>query len=531
MKTQPGKLGRLVAEISKSTKQCDEAGRKSAIYMEIRNRRCFDRSVFVWMRAALATLAILSTISQPPSTYAQGSAFTYQGRLSFNGAPANGNYEFEFVLFPTNQSGFPVGNVPFTNALVTNGLFTIMLDFGANIFTGTNYWMDILVRTNGAASFTELSPRQPITPTPYAITAGSVVGGGALPATYTNVVTFNNAGNNFTGDFFGDGSGLAGVWKIGGNAGTSSDFIGTTDNQPLDVRVNNARVMRYRLNTDGTGRHTNAPNVIGGSSVNTTVTTDIVGATIAGGGGSLVSGVAVPNQVTGNFSSIGGGDNNTASGYGATIGGGESNLASGDGATVSGGGANTASGDYSFAAGYRAKADDEGSFVWADFNSFDFHSTTANQFRARATGGAAFVTAIDSSGNATAGVHVLSGDTAWSSISDRNAKKNFSPVGTETILEKLVAMPVQQWNYKWEPDGAVPHIGPMAQDFKASFYPGRDDKSISTLEFDGVELAAIQGLNQKLARELEQKETEITALRQRLEKLEQSLNHKTEGNQ
>jgi hypothetical protein len=82
----------------------------------------------------------------------------------------------------------------------------------------------------------------------------------------------------------------------------------------------------------------------------------------------------------------------------------------------------------------------------------------------------------------------------------------------------------------------VPNIGPMAQDFKAAFYPGRDNKGISTLEFDGVELAAIQGLNQKLeektARIQEQESriqnqaTEITDLKARLEKLEQFINAK-----
>jgi hypothetical protein len=108
----------------------------------------------------------------------------------------------------------------------------------------------------------------------------------------------------------------------------------------------------------------------------------------------------------------------------------------------------------------------------------------------RATGGAAFVTAIDSSGSVTAGVHFRAGNTAWSSISDRNAKKNLSPVYGKAVLNKLAAIPVQQWNYKWELDSDTPHLGPMAQDFTAAFYPGRDDKSISTLEFDGVELAA-----------------------------------------
>jgi uncharacterized protein YceH (UPF0502 family) len=108
-------------------------------------------------------------------------------------------------------------------------------------------------------------------------------------------------------------------------------------------------------------------------------------------------------------------------------------------------------------------------------------------------------------------------------------------------MSKLAKIPVQTWNYTWEADTNTPHLGPMAQDFKAAFYPGRDDKSISTLEFDGVELAAIQGLNEKLevrgqrsearSQELEEqlakKETEIAELRKRLARIEQLLEGQT----
>jgi uncharacterized coiled-coil protein SlyX len=66
----------------------------------------------------------------------------------------------------------------------------------------------------------------------------------------------------------------------------------------------------------------------------------------------------------------------------------------------------------------------------------------------------------------------------------------------------------------------VPNIGPMAQDFIHAFYPGRDDKGISTLEFDGVELAAIQGLNQKL----NEKDAEIQTLKTQHDLLVERLN-------
>ena len=92
------------------------------------------------------------------------------------------------------------------------------------------------------------------------------------------------------------------------------------------------------------------------------------------------------------------------------------------------------------------------------------------------------------------------------------------------VLDKLAAIPIQQWNYKWEKNTDVPNIGPMAQDFKAAFFPGRDDKSITTLEFDGVELAAIQGLNQKLQDELSRRDAENAKLKQQNDSLAERLN-------
>ena len=143
---------------------------------------------------------------------------------------------------------------------------------------------------------------------------------------------------------------------------------------------------------------------------------------------------------------------------------------------------------------------------------------------AASAGGTQFVTAIDDSGAQTAGVRILAGETAWSAISDKNSKKNFQPLDSLATLEKLAAIPVQKWNYKWESETNTPHIGPVAQDFKEAFYPGRDDKTISTLEFDGVELAAIQGLNLKLAQEAKEREARIRTLEEDLRKLKEIVN-------
>jgi hypothetical protein len=180
--------------------------------------------------------AITVMLIQLEPTFAQGASFTYQGRLNDAGQAANGSYNLAFTLFSTNNSGSPIGSTITNNAVgVTNGLFTIALDFGTGIFTGTNLWLQISVETNGGSSFTTLSPRQKLTPTPYSIfanTASDLSGtlptaqlSGTLPATqlsgtlpssalsgtYSSAVNFNNAANTFKGD----GSGLSGITVVG----------------------------------------------------------------------------------------------------------------------------------------------------------------------------------------------------------------------------------------------------------------------------------------------------------------------------
>lgn len=115
------------------------------------------------------------------SSFAQGTAFTYQGRLNNSGNPASGSYDLTFTIYDsTNIPGNVIAG-PITNSatLVSNGLFTTTLDFGSNVFNGNAAWLEIGVRTNGNAAFATLSPRQQLTPTPYAMfanTASNLVG-------------------------------------------------------------------------------------------------------------------------------------------------------------------------------------------------------------------------------------------------------------------------------------------------------------------------------------------------------------------
>jgi hypothetical protein len=105
------------------------------------------------------------------------------------------------------------------------------------------------------------------------------------------------------------------------------------------------------------------------------------------------------------------------------------------------------------------------------------------------------VSACDTAGVDAAGVYLAPGGGSWSSLSDQNAKENIEPVDGREVLEKLAAVPMSTWNYKAQ-DASTRHIGPMAQDFAKAFKVGEDERRISTVDADGVALAAIQGLHQ-----------------------------------
>ena len=187
-------------------------------------------------------LALLVGVHQ---TTAQGTAFTYQGQLQDGGGPASGTYNLTFSLFNTNTSGVAfIGPVTTNGVMVTNGLFTVLVDFGPGAFNGTSNWMEIAVETNGNGSFTTLSPRQQLTPAPYAIysvNAGNAATAGT--ATIANSATTATNASNFSGTLVGDVTGTQSatvVSSVGGqtaanvasgtvaaNAATSANTVST----------------------------------------------------------------------------------------------------------------------------------------------------------------------------------------------------------------------------------------------------------------------------------------------------------------
>ena len=246
---------------------------------------------------------------------------------------------------------------------------------------------------------------------------------------------------------------------------------------------------------------------------------------------------------------------------------GKSSIAA-NGRSIAMGEGNSATGFASIALGYGASTSNSagnprsGSFVFSDFSvpltyngssvdaTTQFHAAVVNSFNVRAVGGSFFYTntalttgltfnsttatmtltnsklsmaadgstSLTSNSSGTAGVQLSAGSGSWSTLSDRNMKTNLAAVNPREILRSVVALPISTWSYKTQ-DASVKHIGAMAQDFYAAFNVGEDDKHISTVDPDGVALAAIQGLDQ----ELKDRDQKINDLQERLETQERQL--------
>jgi len=152
----------------------------------------------------LIIIAIVLILSSGPAAAQQagGTAWTYQGQLTQSGSPVTGTCDFQFALYDAASSGSQVGSTLSQTLGVDAGLFITLLDFGASAWSGDARYLDISVRCPaGSGSYTTLTPRQQLSPTPYAIRAGSVPWSGvsSIPAGFADGVdadTTYSAGTN-----------------------------------------------------------------------------------------------------------------------------------------------------------------------------------------------------------------------------------------------------------------------------------------------------------------------------------------------
>ncbi len=418
---------------------------------------------------------------------AQTPYFTYQGRLTDNGAPANGLFDFEFTPYTAAQGGIGLGSFFVSDVGVTNGLFTVQVGV-AFFFDGTPRWLQVAVRPgDSTGAYTPLSPRQEITSAPYAAKAGF-----ATVASYSDNAAPDSVRSNsivdaaVTGPKLADGAVTSAkiadnsinatdvnassfnttFWQTGGNVGTTpgTHFLGTTDAMPLELRVGGERSLRLERSFAGV-----PPNVIGGwkdnlvssgrsgsviagggnSSYTNRIDADV--AAVGGGAGNWIQNNANQSVIAGGFNNqiqagayssviAGGGNNRIATNaHSSAILGGESNWVNPDApySSVLGGRANTAGAAYALAGGRQARALHQGAFVWADSSGLGFSSTASNQFLIRASGGVGINT--NNPGSAALAVN---GDTQVSGGLSANALEAASAltVGiTATVGADIVA--------------------------------------------------------------------------------------------
>jgi len=602
-------------------------------------------------RAAL--LLLLATLNLPLSTaFAQSSAFTYQGSLTQAGLPVTGLQDFEFRLFNAAAGGAQQGaTIPVADWGVTNGLFTVPLDFGAAAFPGADRWLQIAVRAGAnTGSYTTLSPRQQITSTPYAVTARGISGtlpAAQLPAnvaltdraqsfsanqTFQTRATFNDrvgigtnvpqealhvAGSYVRVDGFGNEQAILGGDGAGGDVelGSSNPGIGavalfnqgTGDYMHLFAK---GATFFGPISGDGSGLTALPAGQLSGSLADAQLSANVAlrsGGNNFSGNQAFAGNHSFGNQTrqminlwnaeygigvqadaqyfrTGNdFHWYRGGSHSDVNANG----GGGSPLMSLTRSGHLGLGITTPIYPLEIQAGQAVERltttnNSNGSVLIFNNRSplpdylgainFETNGLTVGQiaylandqlvFRAggaeRMSLGAGILT-VEGVGNEKAFISGAANEVVIGSAkasvnnirfanltefpnrpmdcyartfnptSDRQAKQDFRSVEATAILEKVVALPISEWAYKG--DSATRHIGPVAQDFKQAFGLGSSDKSIATVDADGVALAAIQGLNDKVearsqesGARVQKLEEENAALKQRLESIEQLLN-------
>ena len=217
---------------------------------------------------------VLSILLGATAAWGQTTGFTYQGRLTDGSTPANGNYDLQFALFDSLSGGTQVGSTQTLNTVpVSNGVFTVSLDFGANSFPGASRFLEISARPSGAGSFTLLTPRQAITSTPYAVrslnasSADSVPASGVPPGSgnYIQNATSPQSSSNF---------------NITGNGTAGGTLGGNIVNATSQYNLNGSRILSNAGTGNlfagvgaGTANTTGFANTFVGANAGTTQTT------------------------------------------------------------------------------------------------------------------------------------------------------------------------------------------------------------------------------------------------------------------
>ncbi|MGE0887610.1 MAG: hypothetical protein AB7P14_29155 [Blastocatellales bacterium] len=175
-------------------------------------------------------LAMFCVIEVTTTAQAQTTQFTYQGRLTDGGNPANGTYDMQFKLFDALNGGAQQGSTLTLPVPLSAGIFTVALDFGANVFTGAQRYLEISVR-QGSVPYSVLSPRQPLTSSPYAIQTLKAASADALSNACAGCVTNSQIQSL-------DGAKITNTIPVAGVPAGSVNYIQNTSTQQASSNFN-----------------------------------------------------------------------------------------------------------------------------------------------------------------------------------------------------------------------------------------------------------------------------------------------------
>jgi len=207
--------------------------------------------------ATVVALVLISGLSTAQTALAQTTVFAHQGKLEFDGVPANGDYDFQFKLFDAPVDGAQKGStLDHLNITVTNGAYTVNLDFGAAVFNGADRFIEVGVRPAGIGSYSILTPRQFVTSTPYSIRSHRATTANGLSAACAGCVTSSQIqsvqGSQLTGNVA--GSQISGtIPVISVPAGSFSYIQNATSQQPFS---------NFNIGGSGTAAGTLSGNVV-----------------------------------------------------------------------------------------------------------------------------------------------------------------------------------------------------------------------------------------------------------------------------
>jgi hypothetical protein len=194
------------------------------------------------MQHARYLLALCVLFTSSALAGALGTAFTYQGQLTYNGSPASGNFDFKFDLYAAASGGVAINSIAQPALSVSSGLINTSLDYSNIPFNGQALWIEVSVRPASSGSYTVLSPRQSINVTPYALFALQGNGGGGLTLPFSGTantsatalaVTNSGSGKGVYGSS-GTGAGVSGVSTsdagVFGGSSTGTGVYGNSTN-------------------------------------------------------------------------------------------------------------------------------------------------------------------------------------------------------------------------------------------------------------------------------------------------------------